>query len=145
VRILLDETVPRTVTGVLRSVLPAHTVDHAGDLQWLGMTDHDLLLAAAEAGYAVLVTADANQLRDPDACRAIQRSGLHHVRFPRDSGRGLSGLARTMASLMAALPGVIAALEGADGQRLVRVRGVSPRNRYAVTDPGAKPPGAWPR
>lgn len=144
-KILLDETVPRAVTGVLRSLLPGHTVDHAGDLGWQGRTDHALLPAADEAGYEVIVVADSNQLRDPDACRAIQRSGLHHVRFPHDAGRGLTGLGRAMASLIAAMPGLVAALERADGQRLVRVRGVSPQGRFTVADPAARPPDDWPR
>ncbi|MPZ88492.1 MAG: hypothetical protein GEU81_10530 [Nitriliruptorales bacterium] len=144
-RILLDETAPQAITGVLRSLLPGHTVDHVEDLGWRGRTDHALLQAAGEAGYEVIVVAEGNQLRDPAACRAIERSGLHHVRFPHDAGRGLSGVGRAMASLIAAMPGMVAALERAGGQRLVRVRGVSQQGRFTVTDPAAGPPEDWPR
>jgi hypothetical protein len=145
VRILLDGAVPQTITGVLRSLLPGHEVDHAGDLGWQGMMDRDLLPAAVAAGYEVLVTAEADQLRDPEACRALRQAGLHHVRFPQDTGRGLPGLARAMASLIAAMPALVAALDGAAGQRLVRIRGISPQGRFAVTDPAVRPPSGWPR
>ncbi len=54
--ILLDQNVPRA----LASLLPGHTVRTAADQGWEELTNGDLLKAANEAGFSLLVTADQN-------------------------------------------------------------------------------------
>ena len=55
-RILFDHVTPR---GIARS-LRGHTVVRAKDRGWDTLSNGDLLLAAEEAGFDVLVTADKN-------------------------------------------------------------------------------------
>lgn len=53
-KVVLDQNTPRAVA----SLLPGHEVRHASDQGWSELTNGDLLKAAEEAGFAVLVTAD---------------------------------------------------------------------------------------
>ncbi|MDQ2765237.1 MAG: hypothetical protein M3Y22_17705 [Pseudomonadota bacterium] len=53
-RLLLDQNLPRA----LRSLLPGHEVRTAADQGWSELINGELLKAAEEAGFDVLVTAD---------------------------------------------------------------------------------------
>jgi predicted nuclease of predicted toxin-antitoxin system len=55
-RILFDKNVPYQ----LRRFLPIHTVQTAAALGWSRLTNGDLLKAAEQDGFAVMVTADQN-------------------------------------------------------------------------------------
>jgi predicted nuclease of predicted toxin-antitoxin system len=55
-KILFDQNVPRK----LRSLLPQHNVQTAGEMGWGEVSNGALLQAAEEAGFEVLVTADQN-------------------------------------------------------------------------------------
>jgi len=56
VRILFDKNVPVP----LRRFLSGHDIRRADRLQWGGLENGDLLAAAEEAGFDVMVTADQN-------------------------------------------------------------------------------------
>ena len=55
-RVLLDESVPVQV----RAALPAHDVTAVGEVGWKGRENGELLDAAEQAGFDVLVIADKN-------------------------------------------------------------------------------------
>ncbi|NJK72542.1 MAG: hypothetical protein HC926_04400 [Synechococcaceae cyanobacterium SM2_3_60] len=55
-RILFDQGTPVP----LRRYLPGHTVDTAYKKGWSELTNGDLLSAAEQAGYEVLITTDRN-------------------------------------------------------------------------------------
>jgi predicted nuclease of predicted toxin-antitoxin system len=54
VKILLDNCIDWRV----RNLLPAHEVSHCKDLGWGNLSNGRLLAAAAEAGFAVMITVD---------------------------------------------------------------------------------------
>jgi len=56
IRILLDQNAPLG----LRRVLSSHEVIAARELGWATLTNGDLISAAEEAGFAILVTCDRN-------------------------------------------------------------------------------------
>jgi hypothetical protein len=56
VKVLLDESVPVQ----LRGALPAHDVETVSGIGWKGRENGDLLAAAEQAGFDVLVIADKN-------------------------------------------------------------------------------------
>jgi len=141
VRFLLDENVPVQLLEALRCVLPSHGVDHVDTLGWKGKQDRFLLPDAAAAGYDALLTIDRRQLDDPTELRAIRSSGLHHITFPQ--AEGIAGLARTIAAVIAAVPGIAAELSSVDGQRLVRIRGLAKTRRHEMIDPRTNPPPYW--
>jgi len=142
VKILLDENVPIQTLDLLRRVARGHQVDHVNGLKWKGKKDTFLLPDAANAGFDILVTKDSNQLEDPDECRLIRRSGVHHVRFRQ--GDGIRGLGAAVASVIVAMPQVIAELELPDGQRLVRIEGINPvKKRHTTMNPRVDPPAYW--
>lgn len=140
-RFLLDENVPVQLLAALRCILPAHDVDHVDTLGWKGKQDRFLLPDAAAARYEALITIDRRQLDDPTEVRAIRSSGLHHITFTQ--GQGIAGLARTIASVIAALPAIATELDAADGQRLVRIRGLARTRRHEMIDPRRNPPSYW--
>lgn len=145
-RVLLDEDVPLPALSLLRHILRAHQVDHVQGIGWSGKKDTQLLVDASRAGYDAIVTNDRSQLDDPDETAAIKASGLHHVRYGQRQ-QGLRGLALAVGAVVAALPGVIEALEGEDGQRLVSIKGLdpTPRTRFTLVNPRRDPPRYWPR
>lgn len=141
-KILLDENVPIQTLDLLSRVLRGHDVDHVDQRGWKGKKDRFLLPDAASAGYDVLVTKDSNQLSDPDECRLIRTSGLHHVQFRQ--GDGLRGLGAAVASVVVAMPQIVEELATAGGQRLVRISGINPtRRRHETIDPAQDPPAYW--
>jgi hypothetical protein len=143
-RILLDEDVPRPVLDLLQHVLRGHEVHHVQTIKWAGKKDLLLYQDAKRAGYDVVVTNDNAQMSDPDECREVKRTGMHRVSYKQRPG--LRGLALAMASLVAAMPDVVAEFANADGQRLVTITGIDPlRKRYTIVDPRREPPAYWPR
>lgn len=55
-KVLLDENLPETVT----SAFDRFATEHVNELGWQGIQNGELLLAAREAGFTVLVTTDVN-------------------------------------------------------------------------------------
>jgi hypothetical protein len=143
-RVLVDENTAVQLMGPLNHLLPAHQVDHISQIGWKGKKDRTLLRDARQAGYDVFLTRDHNQLSDPDETRAIKDSRLHHVRYSQRH-EGLAGLAVAIGSVIAAMPAVMAILEEANSQRLVRIVSVDPgRLRFEIIDPRQDPPNYWP-
>lgn len=128
----------------LRRLLPEHEVYHVQELGWKGIKDRFLLPDAKRRNYQVLITNDGAQLDDVDESRAIRDSGLHHIRYPHDTTRGLDGLAFAVAAVLAAIRQVMAELELADGQRLVEIQGIQRGKRHRKIDPSVDPPRYWP-
>jgi hypothetical protein len=142
VKILLDENVPIQTLDLLSRVLRGREIDHVDRIGWKGKKDSFLLPDAASAGYDVFVTKDSNQLDDPDECRLIRRTKLHHVRFRQ--GSGVRGFGAAVASVIVAMPQVVAEIEPADGQRLVRIEGINAvKKRHTTVDPKVNPPAYW--
>lgn len=147
-KVLLDEDVPVQLLATLRRVLDSHTVDHVQELGWTSKKDTALLADAAQRGYEAFVTNDKNQLHDVQESRAIRDSGMHHVRYQQDTGRGKEGLGLAMASVLAAAVPLVAELAAAPGQRLARITSITAHpasRRYTVLDPVVDPPAYWPR
>jgi hypothetical protein len=55
-RILLDEGVP---VGV-RSLIVGYSVEAVPEIGWAGLTNGDLIRAAEEAGFTIIITCDQN-------------------------------------------------------------------------------------
>jgi hypothetical protein len=91
---------------------------------------------AAGRGFAAILTNGSKQLDDADECRAIRDSGLHHIRYRQQTGRGdsggMNGLALAMGAILASMRQVMRDLDTADGQRLVRIHEIrnERRTRY---------------
>jgi hypothetical protein len=142
VKLLLDENVAVQVLAVLRRVLgDRHAVEHVYEIKWGGKKDKFLIPEAADKGFSVLVTQDSRQLADPNECRILKKSRIHHVRF--EQPKGLRGLARAMGALVAALPDVVDELDAVKSQRLVRIVGLADRKRHEMIDPSVNPPSAY--
>ena len=77
--------------------LPRHEIAHVSEIRWKGKKDRPLLRDAQQTGFDVFITRDHNQLSDPQECRTIKDSGLHHVRFSQRR-EGLAGLASALGS-----------------------------------------------
>lgn len=128
----------------LRRLLPGHEVHHVQELGWKGKKDRFLLPDAKRRNYQALLTNDSAQLDDVDESRAIRDCGLHHIRYPHDTSRGLDGLAFAVAAVLAAIRDVLVELESADGQRLVEIHGIQRGRRHRAIDPNVDPPRYWP-
>ena len=113
-----------------------HEFDHIDGLRWKGRPDQPLFRDAAGRGYEAILTLDVNQLSDADECRALRRSGLHHISLQQGrSVRGVKGTARVIASVIAGMPYVLDDLEDADGQRIVELSLFSATRRHELFDP----------
>ena len=134
-KVLLDEDVPQLLLPVLRTVLAGHVVDHVVDRGWGGKKDVPLLRDARQQGYEVFVTNDRKQRQDPEEMRSIVRSGMHHVTYVADSGK--EGLARAIASVVAAMTPVMVLLDEATEQQLVQITKLQ-RRRVAFTSSGVR-------
>jgi PIN like domain len=134
-RVLVDEGMPVQILGPLRQNR-GHAFDHIDDLKWKGRPDQPLFEDASGRGYDAILTLDVNQLSDADECRALRQSGLHHISLQQGrTVRGLKGLARVIASVVAAMPYVLEDLEEADGQRVVELTLLAAARRHATYDP----------
>lgn len=147
-RLLLDEDVPKPLLPALQRVLTGHEVVHVEDLHWKSKKDLQLLPDAARRGFDTILTNDSRQLDDAEECRAIRDSGMHHIRYRQQTGRGesggLNGLALAMAAILAAMRQIVRELEEADGQRLVLIQEIRNERRHDTTDPKSDPPPYWP-
>jgi len=65
-KILLDQN----LTEYLRDLLPGHDVTHASRLGWDRLGNGELLNAAEQAGFEVMLTADQN-VPPGTACKAV--------------------------------------------------------------------------
>jgi predicted nuclease of predicted toxin-antitoxin system len=142
VKILLDENTPVQVLPILRQVLPGHQIDHVTQLAWSSKKDKHLIPDAAKRGYGMIVTKDSDQLNDPDECRIIKRSKMHHVRYRQRNG--LAALGRSVGAIVAAMHGVAGEADRASRQLLFRVHGIEGGPRHTSTDPIADLPKYWP-
>ena len=134
-QVLVDEGMPVQLLEPLR-LNRAHEFDHINELRWKGRLDQPLFRDAAARGYEVILTLDVNQLSDAEECRALRRSGLHHISLQQGrSVRGVKGAARVVASVIAAMPYVLEDLEDANGQRIVELSLFSAARRHELFDP----------
>lgn len=138
-KILLDEQTPVIYVKVLELACPGHEVRHIDDLGWKGKPDRNLLPDAAGRGFHAFLTNDHNQLSDPVEVKAIKRSGLHHVTYRIKPGT--HGIPFALASVAAAMPGVVEALAAAKGPQLVTIKPIPGRvsDRFEVVDPSRNP------
>ena len=113
-----------------------HTFTHVTELTWSGRKDAELFSTAVGRGFDVIVALDVNQLVDPGEWRALKRAKLHHVSLRQGrTVRGATGVARVLASLVVAMPYVLADLDAADGQRIVEISLLSATARHETFDP----------
>ncbi len=146
-KILLDEDVPVQLLDALQQVLDLHDVHHVDRLQWKSKKDHNLFADAPQRGYEALITNDKGQINNPEECRDIRDSGMHHIRYDQDTSKGKEGLALAMGAILAAIVPLVKELDGTP-QRLVHIAAIAPHKRgrrFEVTDPVTDPPSYWPR
>jgi hypothetical protein len=134
-RVLVDEGMPVQVIASLR-LNRRHEFDHVDELGWKGKPDVQLFADAAAHGYDAVLTLDLSQLDSFDESRALRRSGLHHIGIQQGrSAQGMRGMARVIASVVVAMPYVLADLDTADGQRIVELTLLAATRRHEVLDP----------
>ena len=134
-RVLVDEGMPVQVIAPLR-LNRGHDFDHVEELGWKGKKDVPLFRDAAATGYDAILTLDLSQLDSADESRALKRSGLHHVGISQGrSAQGIKGIARVIASVVVAMPYVLADLTGAEDQRIVELSLLGASKRHTVYDP----------
>ncbi len=138
---LIDEDVADPFVAMLVHLLPAHEIISVRELGWSGKKDVPLYADAAKRRFNVMVSANHHQLLIPDEVRAIRKSRMHVVHY--EQADGISGLGRTAGGLLAAIVPVIAELDSARSQLLVRIPCISARKRHQVTDPLKNPPEYW--
>jgi hypothetical protein len=146
-RLFVDACVPDPTTQTVRHiVLGKHEVRSARELDWHGKPDAALLRDVAARGFEAFLTADLRQLDDPVETKAIQRSGLHHIRIPSVDGR--KGLGLMIGVVTAAILPLLDTLSKVDSQRLVLLKTPREAGRfYDIVDPRrtADAPKYWPR
>lgn len=138
---LLDEDVAEPFVAMLVHLLPAHEITSVRARGWSGKKDVLLYADAAKRGYNVMVSANHRQLLNPDEVTAIRKSKMHVVHY--EQSDGISGLGRTAGGLLSAIVPVIAELDSANSQLLVRIPCTSARKRHEITDPRKQPPEYW--
>lgn len=113
-----------------------HRFDHVSDLRWKGKKDIPLFRDAASKGFEAVLTLDVAQLDSVDESRALRRSKLHHIGIQQGrSAQGIQGMARVIASVVAAMPYVLDDLDKADGQRIVELSLLKAARRHDILDP----------
>jgi hypothetical protein len=143
VKLLLDEDVPEPLLPLLQCLLLEHEVEHVATVQWKSKKDTPLFADAKAKKFQILLTNNLGQLRNPDECKALQKSGLHAIYYTLDQGR--QGLAMACAAICAAIRPTILELVDAPSQRLVFIQAIAKRKRYEITNPATKPPSQyWP-
>jgi hypothetical protein len=134
-RVLVDEAMPVQVLAPLR-LNKGDSFDHVNDLHWKGKKDVSLFRDAAKKGYEAVLTLDVAQLESADESRALRLSKLHHIGIQQGrSAQGVRGMARVIASVVAAMPYVLDDLANVDGQRIVELRLLNASRRHDVFDP----------
>lgn len=137
-RFLLDEGMPVQLLSPLR-LNTAHEFAHVDELLWKGKQDAFLFQDAAAGGYDAIATPDVDQLSDPQLCRSLRSSGLHHLSLRQGrTVQGRSGVARVIASIIVAMPYIVEELERAGGQRIVEVSLLAAGARHEIFDPAAE-------
>ena len=113
-----------------------HEFTHVTDLGWSGRQDVVVFRTAASRGFDGIVVLDVDQLVEPVEWRALKASGLHHISLRQGrTVRGASGVARVLASLIVAMPYVLAELSTVSEQRIVEVSLLSASARHESFDP----------
>lgn len=132
---LLDEGMPVQLLEPLRRNF-GHTFDHVERVGWKGKQDRFLFHDARQRGYEALVALDVDQLADPDECKRLKDSGLHHISLRQGSRvQGRKGTARLIASVVVSMPYVLEDLDGVTAQRVVEIALLSGARRHEVFDP----------
>lgn len=87
-------------------------------------------------GYEAVLTLDVSQLESIDESRALRQSKLHHIAIQQGrTAQGVRGMARVIASVVAAMPYVLDDLHIAKGQRIVQLSLLKAARRHDVFDP----------
>ncbi len=134
-RLLVDEGVPVQVLEPFRRN-KGHEFSHVTELGWDGRKDRPLFASAAKRGFDAIVALDVDQLVDAREWRALRTAALHHVSLRQGrTVKGRTGVARVLASLIVAMPYVLADLEAVNGQRIVEIALLSAASRHEVFDP----------
>jgi hypothetical protein len=140
-KLLLDEGLPVQVLVPLR-LNAGHEFVHIDELEWKSKGDTFLFPDAAGKGFEGVLALDVDQLTIKKEWEALRRSGLHHISVRQ--GRnvvGKKGLARTIASFVAAMPWVLEDLIAADEQQIVELRMLNNSARHtALAARAAYPP-----
>jgi hypothetical protein len=118
-------------------------VAHVHLINWSGKQDVYLFRDVVGRFDAVL-TNNYKQFEDPDETTRIKKSGVHHIAYQHRQ-RGLRALGLAIGAIVASMPGIVADLANADGQRLVQIAELDPNRRYRIVDPRRDPPKYWPR
>jgi PIN like domain len=136
-RVLVDEGMPVQVLEPLR-LNKGHSFDHEDEIRWKGKKDVSLFRDAASRGYEAILTLDVAQLESSDESRALRQSKLHHIAIQQGrTAQGVRGMARVIASVVAAMPYVLDDLNAAKGQRVVQLSLLKAARRHDVFDPQA--------
>lgn len=142
-KVLLDENVPEVVLHLLQKLSIGHQIHHVAQLDWRGKKDILLLADAKRKHFEAFLTGDISQYDDPDECKAVKRSGMHHITF--ESHSGPLSHATLVASLCAATPTLLNRLANETGQRIATIAGISTGGRFSIKDPMTDPPSNyWP-
>jgi predicted nuclease of predicted toxin-antitoxin system len=135
VRLLVDEGVPVQVMEPLRRNR-GHEFTHVTELGWSGRKDAALFATAARRGFDGIVVLDVDQLVEPAEWRSLRASALHHISLRQGrTVRGATGVARVLASLIVAMPYVLAELSALAEQRIVEISLLSASARHESFDP----------
>jgi hypothetical protein len=138
-RLLLDEGMPVQLLEPLRLNRP-HDFRHVDELKWKGKKDPYLFQDASSRGFDALIALDVDQLADPGLCKALKASGLHHLSLRQGrTVKGKAGVARVIASIVAAMPYILSDIDGAGGQRVVEIALLAATARHETYDPRREP------
>jgi hypothetical protein len=134
-RVLVDEGMPVQVLEPLR-LNKGHSFDHVEEIRWKGKKDVSLFRDAASRGYEAILTLDVAQLESIEESGALRKSKLHHIAIQQGrTAQGVRGMARVIASVVAAMPYVLDELDIAKGQRVVQLSLLKAARRHEVFDP----------
>jgi hypothetical protein len=103
IRILLDQNAPLGI----RKAFPQYVIAHADELSWGRLENGELIRAAEEAGFTIIITCDRNipyqQNLEGRVIALIELSGVGWPTIRRHLGR-------VLAAIEAARPGTYAAV-----------------------------------
>lgn len=133
-RVLVDEGMPVQVLEPLR-LNKGHSFDHVEEIRWKGKKDVSLFRDAASRGYEAILTLDVAQLESIEESGALRKSKLHIAIQQGRTAQGVRGMARVIASVVAAMPYVLDELDIAKGQRVVQLSLLKAARRHGVFDP----------
>ena len=125
-RLFLDENVSHVYASVLRRLMKIVTLSSAVEEHLEGVKDVDLFRELRERDFSGIVTLDRHQLEHPEELEALRDSGLHWIGFSTPEGRGVEVHSQMLATLMFALPTIVA--DWPDQPHRHHVRMVTPRH-----------------